>query len=178
MLVVGLRKTHNYIDISLKPTFFFAISTTLLSPRQISNTTSSPLQTILHQTTSKTCLLNLLIIALSATLASTHTVNCNTGRAGGDAKRIREGINYLRVNAHRARTLGPDECERPSCSYNSGNFWCNDSKKPRTMAMGHIADGAQTLYDECPNLKWRRGGITGELDHPDEWRVQNGWADC
>ncbi|KAL4793143.1 hypothetical protein BDV19DRAFT_391367 [Aspergillus venezuelensis] len=123
-------------------------------------------------------LLTLLTVALSATLASTHTVNCNIGRAGGDAKRLREGISYLRVNTHRTRTLGPGECERPSCSWNSGIFWCNDSKKPRTIAMRHIADGAQVLYDECPSLRGRRGGLTGELDHPDEWRVQIGWADC
>ncbi|KAL4935235.1 hypothetical protein BDV06DRAFT_229012 [Aspergillus oleicola] len=122
--------------------------------------------------------LTILTVALSATVASSHTVKCLPGRSGGDAKAIREGISYLRAQGTKTRTLGPGECERPSCSYNTGIFWCNDSKKTRSMGFVHIAEGAQVLYDECPSLRGKRGGIAGELDHPDLWRVQVGWADC
>ncbi|KAL4924950.1 uncharacterized protein BDV17DRAFT_273107 [Aspergillus undulatus] len=124
-------------------------------------------------------LLTLLAVALATiTTTTAHTVKCGNGRGGGDAKAIREGIAYLRSKGDMTRTLGPGQCERPSCSWNSGIFWCNDDKKhSRTMKMVHMAEGAQVIYDECPSIRGRRGGIGGEVDHPDHWRVKVGYAE-
>ncbi|KAI9371572.1 hypothetical protein BJX61DRAFT_543515 [Aspergillus egyptiacus] len=84
---------------------------------------------------------------------------------------VQDGIEYLRkVPGHPHLPAGPKRCERVSCSYNTGIFWCNDNDTPRTLpSFNNIADGAQVIFTWCG--KGKHDLFSGELSHDDKWRA-------
>lgn len=68
-----------------------------------------------------------------------------------DPGRIQEGINYLRGIAGQPYLgPGPGVCSRPSCSYNSAIWWCNDKRDIAVLpGFNTIADCAQVLKNAC-----------------------------
>ncbi|CAP71289.1 unnamed protein product, partial [Podospora anserina S mat+] len=54
------------------------------------------------------------------------TFNCRPDHEGwANRGAIRDGIQYLRKVPGTAKTAGPDNCGRVSCSWNSTIIWCN-----------------------------------------------------
>ncbi|KAH8898684.1 hypothetical protein GQ53DRAFT_777319 [Thozetella sp. PMI_491] len=78
---------------------------------------------------------------------------CGGGSYGwkaADAKRILEGISYLRgVGGQPTNGPGPGNCGRVSCSYNSAIWWCNDNTDTFSLpSYSTIADCAQWVVGQ------------------------------
>ncbi|KAH6679576.1 hypothetical protein B0J14DRAFT_558889 [Halenospora varia] len=96
-------------------------------------------------------------------------VNC-CGRQGGprldwgraDKYAIEDGIKYLNRVAKTGRKcdvgLGPGNCVRISCSYNSAIYLCNDNNYGMEPNCDYIASYAQNLLNRC----WFFDGIYGQ----------------
>ncbi|OJI97986.1 hypothetical protein ASPVEDRAFT_79657 [Aspergillus versicolor CBS 583.65] len=84
-----------------------------------------------------------------------------------DVPEIEVGIQYLR-GVKGEPHLDGHTCERVSCSWNSGIYWCNDRNTHRHLpGYYNIADGAAEIYRICQPVF----GSTGTLYHNDDWRV-------
>ncbi|KAL2786441.1 hypothetical protein BJX66DRAFT_312698 [Aspergillus keveii] len=95
-----------------------------------------------------------------------HTVICGKGY-GTSAKYVKKGIQSLRKKAG-VPFSGPHQCRRVYESHGTEILWCNDADHDRELpSYNYIADGIQVVLNEC-NTK---GGISGEIDHPDHWRA-------
>ncbi|BCS21136.1 uncharacterized protein APUU_21568S [Aspergillus puulaauensis] len=80
---------------------------------------------------------------------------------------IEVGIDYLR-GVKGEPHLDAHTCERVSCSWDSGIYWCNDMNRHRHLpGYYNIADGAAKILQNCQPVF----GTTGTLFHNDDWRV-------
>ncbi|KAK3988720.1 hypothetical protein QBC44DRAFT_370765 [Cladorrhinum sp. PSN332] len=82
-------------------------------------------------------------------------------------KAIREGIRYLESKSTMCR-LAPRECQRVSCSWNSGIYWCNEGDEEHARPCRDLAEFARKVYDKCKvkaaplMLRW---WVAGEYYH-------------
>ncbi|KAL3463455.1 hypothetical protein BJX64DRAFT_287473 [Aspergillus heterothallicus] len=96
-----------------------------------------------------------------------HTLYCYSDDLA-PANSIRYAIRALR-RKRGCPWSGLKECHRVWCQQDLCVSWCNDFTRPRPIcSFNNIADGLQTILDGCPAIN---GDISGQLDHPDGWRV-------
>ncbi|KAH7111693.1 hypothetical protein B0J13DRAFT_590953 [Dactylonectria estremocensis] len=82
----------------------------------------------------------------------------------------------MRYVANRGSILnGPGNCRRVSCLYRSAIWWCNNSKKVKTLSVFRsIADGAQRVVNKCSY-----GAKTlGKVDYLIDWAVVVNYVNC
>ncbi|KAL4926950.1 uncharacterized protein BDV17DRAFT_293062 [Aspergillus undulatus] len=116
-------------------------------------------------------IINTLLFALSAVMASGHAVRCFTFKDMAMTHHIQEGVKYLRAGDIKSKAhLPADSCSCVSCSYGSAIYWCNtDKHHDKEIGFYNIAEGAQVLIDECNSNDGRYTG--GIVDHPDHWQA-------
>ncbi|KAJ5155806.1 hypothetical protein N7492_008609 [Penicillium capsulatum] len=69
-------------------------------------------------------------------------------------------------------------CSRVSCDENASIIWCNNSDEFKKLPnYGVIADGAQTILDECAR-KGEHYEVKGTATHTDRWTVMIRNTDC
>ncbi|KAK0744669.1 hypothetical protein B0T21DRAFT_407751 [Apiosordaria backusii] len=78
---------------------------------------------------------------------------------------IKWGIHYLRGVTGKAKNgPGPKNCGRVSCSWDSAIYWCNEDTISKELDWEQIADGAQTVLDNCAGVMKVKGQVSYKKD--------------
>ncbi|KAG6216241.1 hypothetical protein E4U26_008205 [Claviceps purpurea] len=86
---------------------------------------------------------------------------------------IQDGLAYLsKLKSKPKMGPGPGTCSRVSCSYEAAIWWCNDnSEKLELNSFQEIADGANSILDQCISYGLVLDRPGGQAFMPGNWNV-------